>query len=266
MSMQNEIKKEIIERFRNNVMGKKADTKSYNQKHDGKAGHWLEKQMGIDPNGENAADLFGYEMKNQTKSKTTFGDWSANDYIYKNKEYDISRDEFIMIFGQFNSEKDRYSWSGKPVPKIGKFNDFGQRLVIDEDKNIIAQYSYSEDKRDEKSEIVPTAMQVENLIIAKWSSSGKKSLREKVENKFDQEGFFICKKDSNGVYESIQFGEPMNFDSFIDGVKNGDIYFDPALNQGNPRPYSQWRANNTFWDSKITYSYPERSKIKGPSF
>jgi hypothetical protein len=249
-------KQKIVDRFVNNVLGKKADTSSYNQRHDGKAGHWLEVQMGIDPNAYNDADLFGYEMKNQTKSKTTFGDWSANEYIYKNDNYNISRDDFIEIFGQYNNVKDRYSWSGKPTPKVDKFNEFGQKLVIDNKKNIIAEYSYSKDKRVDKATIIPPSMQVDNLEIAKWSSSGNKSLREKVENKFDQEGFFICKKDSNGVYNSIQFGDTMNFDSFIENVKNGDIYFDSGMYQGNNRPYSQWRANNSFWNSKITQVYP----------
>ena len=45
----------------------------------------------------------------------------------------------------------------------------------------------------------------------------------------------------------------VNFDSFIDGVKNGDIYFDPALNQGNPRPYSQWRAKYVDHKYGLTY-------------
>lgn len=122
----NDTIKEIIEIFKSNVLGKKADTSSYNQEHDGKAGHWLEVQMGINPNGENAADLLGYEMKNQTRAVTTFGDWSPNEYfIYKDGRYGISRDDFIEIFGQYNAEKCRYSWSGKPVPKIGGFNDFG---------------------------------------------------------------------------------------------------------------------------------------------
>lgn len=266
----NDTIKEIIEIFKNNVLGKKADTSSYNQGHDGKEGHWLEAQMGIVPNASNTPDLFGYEMKNQTKAKTSFGDWNANEYIYKDTLYDISRDEFMEIFGQYNTEQKRYSWSGRPVPKIGKFNDFGQRLVIDNNKNIVAEYSFSQDKRPDKSNIVPVSMQVEHLQIAKWHSSGKKSIKEKVENKFNQKGFFICKKDSSGVYNSIHFGDRMNFDSFIDSVVSGDIFFDSGMHHGNSRNYSQWRANNSFWDTKITYVYPQpvntNSLSSKPSF
>jgi hypothetical protein len=46
-------KLEIIELFRINIKGKKIDIKSSNIKHDGKTGHWLEKQMGIKHNSKN---------------------------------------------------------------------------------------------------------------------------------------------------------------------------------------------------------------------
>ena len=68
----------IIELFKKNVYGRLPDTNSFNQRHDGKDGHWLERQMGITANANNEPDLYGYEMKNSTGSKTTFGDWSAN--------------------------------------------------------------------------------------------------------------------------------------------------------------------------------------------
>ncbi|MCP5079359.1 MAG: LlaMI family restriction endonuclease, partial [Psychromonas sp.] len=73
----------IVQRFKQNVKGKKFNPNGYNQLHDGKEGHWLEKQMGIEPNSDNNADIYGYEMKKQTPSKTTFGDWSAKESIFK---------------------------------------------------------------------------------------------------------------------------------------------------------------------------------------
>ena len=82
-----EDKKKILKLFKNNVLGKAPDTESFNQRHDGKDGHWLEAQMGIARNGDNAPDLFGFEMKNQTTSKTSFGDWSADYYIFKKKNF-----------------------------------------------------------------------------------------------------------------------------------------------------------------------------------
>ena len=122
----NKDKQDIINRFNQHVKGKKSDTTQSNQKHDGKEGHWLETQMGIRHNGDNAPDLFGYEMKNQTTSgKITFGDWSADEYIFipnkrindTNKTFQFSRNNFLDIFGKLNQKKgNRPSWSGEPCP------------------------------------------------------------------------------------------------------------------------------------------------------
>ena len=102
----------IIDMFMNNVYGKIAMTSGFNSRHDGKGGHWLEIQMGKKPDGKNEADLFGYEMKNDTTSKTTFGDWSADYYIFKDDRYNITRNDFLRIFGHPNPlKKGRHSWS-----------------------------------------------------------------------------------------------------------------------------------------------------------
>ena len=98
-------KEEIIALFNNNVKGKKPDTRMMNQRHDGKEGQWLERQMGLKPNNNNSSDLFGYEMKGHTNSKTTFGDWSADYYIFKDKNSNLTRDMFLFSFGQPNEEK-----------------------------------------------------------------------------------------------------------------------------------------------------------------
>jgi hypothetical protein len=256
-------KQRIIDLFNQNVKGKKSDTTKSNQKHCGKEGHWLENQMGIAPNGKNDADLYGYEMKNQTRSKITFGDWQADEYIFQhgrpkkkhntNKNYQLTRDEFLQIFGKPNTKKKmRYSWSGDPAPKIDSYNDFGQKLIIDQHQNIIACYNYAKDLRENKSTIVPLAMQLDNLVIAKWN---KTSLKTKLENKFNQRGWFSCIKDKKGIYYAIHFGKPINFDTWIDLVKQGIVFFDSGMYQGNSRPYAMWRANNSFWNSLIIDEY-----------
>ena len=76
-------KDQIIELFHKNVKGKRANLDGMNVSHDGRGGYWLEEQFGIEPNGKNEADLWGYELKNETVSKTTFGDGSANQYSFK---------------------------------------------------------------------------------------------------------------------------------------------------------------------------------------
>ena len=73
-------------------------------------------------------------------------------------------------------------------------------------------------------------------------------LRQRVEDKFNQMGWFKCMQDDNGAYNSIVFGDPINFETFMRFVRDGSIFFDSGMYQGNNRPYSQWRANNRFWD------------------
>jgi len=244
----------IIDRYMKKVHGKKSDTAKYNKRHDGKEGHWLEKQMGIDPNGINDADIMGYEMKNDTTSKTTFGDWSADYYIFKDGNFDISKDDFLKIFGHPNPKKvGRYSWSGAPIPKIGMVNSYGQELVIDKDKNIVAMYSYSKDKRENKMSLVPSKCRVENLAIARWDAD---SLKAKLERKFNKRGWFKCLKNNDGEYCSIVFGNPINYDTWIKHVSKGDIFFDSGMYSGNPRLYSQWRANNSLWDQMVVERFP----------
>ncbi len=258
-------KQKIIELFKSRVKGRKPDLSQYTIKHDGKAGHWLEKQMGLKQNASNTPDIYGYEMKNQTSSgKITFGDWSADEYIFKhgqpnkihntNRDYNISRDDFLRIFGRPNPKmSNRLSWSGSPCPSyINERNSYGQILEIDENQDIIISYSYSKDNREYKRQIVPIEMQKEGLILARWY---RDSIKKKLEDKFNQQGWFTCKKNREGIYESIHFGKPMNFESWIGLFKNREILFDSGMHYGNKRNYSQWRAMQGVWDKLIVDSH-----------
>lgn len=246
-------KERIIALFNKNVRGKKSDTTAANIKHAGREGHWLEEQMGIARNASNTPDLLGYEMKNNTSTKTTFGDWSADYYIFRDNNFDITRDTFLQIFGKPNEEKgNRYSWSGQPTPKIGKYNFFGQRLFVDDMDNIIAVYNYEKDLRPNKSTIVPDSMKQINLILAKWNAD---SIKTKLEKKFNKEGWFKCLKNADGVYDRIVFGDPITFSNWIRAVKEGVVFFDSGMYYGNARNYSQWRANNAYWEKLVTSTY-----------
>ena len=265
-------KMELIEIFRRNVKGKRPDVSGRNIRHDGRKGHWLEEQFCIHANANNAADILGYELKNETTSKTTFGDWSANRYIFKdgayvhlfagNSNYE-KQDSFCAIFGKPNEQKNnRYSWSGSPVPKVGCYNEFGQILVIEENYDITARYSYRNDMRPNKSTVVPIELQQDDLEIARWygmssptSSLRDKCLKRKLEDKFNDRGWFTCKTGPDGRYREICFGAPFNYIQWIDLVRQGIVFFDSGMYQGNKRPYSQWRANNKYWDSLIVERY-----------
>lgn len=265
-------KEQIINLFRKNVKGKKPNVEGQNEHHDGRKGHWLEQQFGITANADNEADLWGYELKNETTSKTTFGDWSANIYVFTNPTYTSlfkgknkheKQDSFVKIFGKPNMSKGgRYSWSGSPCPKIGLYNDFGQTLVITNNKDIVTLYSYSHDKRANKATIIPQELQIDNLEIARWygehSPSSKrtdKCLKSKLEDKFNDKGWFTCKTNKTGEYVKICFGKPIDYDEWLRLVKKGVVFFDSGMYEGNVRPYSQWRANNNFWDSLIVETY-----------
>ena len=263
-------KEKIIEMFNKNVKDQAADTDGANQRHDGKKGHWLERQFGIDPNKDTAPDLYGYELKNETAIKTTFGDWSANIYIFKKSEHahlfkgksaKDRQNSFLRMFGQYNANKGRHSWSGTPFPKINQYNDFGQTIVVENNDDITIYYSYEKDKRANKSEIVPAALRTDTIVLAKWfgrsfpnnfeKTKRCTTLSQKLEQKFDDQGWFTCKTNDYGIYTTICFGRPMNYSAWIELVKIGVVFLDSGMYEGNPRPYANWRANNAFWDSLI---------------
>jgi len=252
-----DVRKKIVDIYMSNVHRKKPDTTGSDPKHSGKDGHWLEKQMNVQPNASNEPDLFGYEMKTQTRNKITLGSWDPNYWMFRNPKYGITRDDFLKIFGKPNPKKgNRMSWSGSPVPKINGTNSFGMKTEIHGNSSISFVYSFSDDQREDKKSLVPKQMQVDDLEICRWASSGKKSLWEKVENKFNQNGWFMCLRNERGAYSGIVFGIPITFETFMDYFRKGDIYFDCGMYQGNARNYCQWRASNTFWDSLIVEKYP----------
>ncbi len=258
-----ENKLKIIEIFLQNIKGKQFE--DINNKHCGKEGHWLETKMGISHNSKNEPDLYGYEMKKDS-SKITFGDFSASEYLFsKNKEYiiqynnwndielpNISKNDFIQYFGTPNEKKkNRYSWSGKCVPSYNIWNMFGQILQVDENNNIYVLYSFEKDTRENKNTL-PKILQKENIMIAFWKEN---KIRNHIDNKFNINGFFICKK-TNGIYDKICFGKKFDYNYFIECIKNGIIIFDSGMYQSNSRNYSLFRSNmNNFWSKLITEEF-----------
>lgn len=236
---------EIIKRFKSKVQGKKVDLASFNSSHDGKEGHWLETRMEIKINNLASSDIYGFEMK-KNSNKITFGDWSADFYLFKNSKF-FTRADFIKTFGTYKKEKNRWSWSGKVFPKINVINDFGQTLKVNNEKGIDIIYLYDFDKRNEKETLIPLEYRLETRL-AYWKHE---TLKKRVNKKFGDNGWFICTKDENGIYQDIRFGEPFDFDFWIKHVEAGDIYCDSGMyhdaNKPNQRPYSSWRAQGYFW-------------------
>ncbi len=252
-------KNKIIELFNKNVKGKKY-VKDIAINHCGGEGHWLEKLMNIKPNSKNEPDINGYEMKKDS-TKISFGDWSGEylfstnretiDKINKGEKIILSKEQFIKYFGNKSVKKNRYSWSGKCVPRYGEWNSNGQKLIIDENKNIVALYSHSKDTRKNEKQ-----WKMEEICIAVWK---KTKMENHVNSKFNQKGFFICKKNKNGEYNKICFGFPINYKMFINKIISGDIILDSGMyhdeDTPNQRLYSQWRAQRNFWNDLIVEEF-----------
>ena len=256
-------KTKIIALFMDNVKNKEIIINK--NTHCGSEGHWLETQMGINHNGRNEPDLFGYEMKKESK-KITFGDFSASEYLFSVNKVDsiinkinnwncihiITREQFIKYFGNKNSKKhNRYSWSGSCIPKYNNWNSCGQTLIFDDDNNLCIYYDHSKDIRP-KDINIPEFLQNGKILIAIWK---REKLEMHINKKFNKNGFFICKKNKQNTYQTICFGEPFNFNLFVDNIIIGNIYFDSGMYNGNNRNYSQFRSNLSFWNLLITETY-----------
>ena len=254
----NSSKKRIIDLFNQNVRNKTITLTG--NLHYGSVGHWLESQMNISRNCKNEPDIDGFEMK-KFSQKISFGDFSATEYAFTRKErkkyiskdVSMTRSQFIGFFGKKNIEKNnRYSWSGRCIPTFDKWNSYGQILKVESNNDICIYYSYSLDTREEK-ENFPDYLKDENILITIWKSE---KMEMHINRKFNQNGFFICKMDKSGLFTSICFGEPFNFEKFIEGIKNRQIIFDSGMYDGNNRAYSHFRStNDSFWKKLVTEEY-----------
>lgn len=265
MNTQSHEKQCIINKFNACVKGVEICLSNTNTKHCGKEGHWLETKMGIPHNSKNAPDIMGYEMKKASNTKITLGDFSASEYAFSSKnkrnvinQYNswsdagnqMSRTDFIKYFGNPNPLKhNRHSWSGSCVPTYNNWNANGQNLLVLDNSDIVIYYSYERDLRETRSKL-PEYLKSGVILIVLWKSD---KMRAHINNKFNNNGFFICKKIGN-TYESICFGRPFDFDYFIVCIKNKKIIFDSGMYAGNSRNYSQFRGSH-FWMELINEEY-----------
>ena len=237
---------ELIRIFHERIKGKVLPKST----HDGSIGHWIESQFGVSANRDDAADWAGYELKTG-KSKTTFGDWSADQYLWQSGVTDVpTRDVFLQIFGT-KSRPDRpgrYSWSGRVFPTVHGHNDYGQKMVVEPTLDIKIYYDYSKDYRSDKSTIIPYSLQRDGVVLAEWYSS---TLESRVNRKFGQNGW-VKFVQSSGIIDSMIIGPPLTFNEWINYVKTGEVYLDSGMyydpHKPNNRPYANWRASNKFWE------------------
>lgn len=227
--------------------------------HCGSEGCWIETQLGIKNNNNNFSDLFGYEIKKKS-NKITFGDWSANEYIFKsehilntfNNNIKMNKLDFLKTFGQYNINKKRYSWSGGVFPsKYDIWTNSGQLLICNDKNDLFIIYSYEQDKRT--NIMIPDDIKnQECIILAYWNYN---SLKEKLERKFNNNGTIIFNKDKDNIYKSMSIYKPITIDLFMENIKNKKIILDSGMYENNNRNYSQFRTNYSFWDDLLIEEY-----------
>ena len=142
-----EVKNRIKQTFDESIRGREPVLPNGKREHDGWEGHWLQEQFGLVADAKNAPDLNGFELKDDTGTGvTTFGDWSADEYIFfshakceKNESLaticlkcgnsKMSRTMFLRTFGSPNlAKQNRNSWSGIVFPKGNKTTQKVQTL------------------------------------------------------------------------------------------------------------------------------------------
>jgi len=251
-----EILQELKELYKTNIKNNYFNIK--NRTHCGSEGHFIEKLLNIKVNCKNEPDYKGFEIKKRS-DKISFGDWVSTGYLFNQDKFmkkfnnikiNIDRDDFMKFFGNYNIKKERYSWSGKCIPKYDKWNYNGTILTTDDLNNLYIIYSNTKDKRNI---YLPELFKKEKYIILQYWDH--KYLKKKVENKFNNLGFIIFDKDENGYYNKMLIGERINYNFFINCIKNGSIFFDSGMYQGNKRKYSQFRARFNLWDKLIIEEY-----------
>ena len=136
--------------------------------------------------------------------------------------------------------------------KLNKYDDNGQCLYIDDAHNIKILYQYSEDKRPNKNELLDDYYKNEKTYtIMQWK---KEDIQGTINKKWNQKGFFICKKNKDGIYYKICFGKPICFKYWMEELLKGNIFYD-GYSTMNGRWRGCFRAYNTWWNHHITDEY-----------
>lgn len=259
-------KGEIKEKIKN-IFDQKLRNKSFthatqrdDKKHCGSEGQWIEKQFKIDTNSNTDSDFHGFEIKKKA-NKITFGDWSADEYIFKSKDVlnkvnnDIhfTKEDFLKIFGNYNKSKERYSWSGEVCPsKYNVWTNSGQCLTTNDKNDMFIIYSYSKDKRNNDN--VPEHIkELDFIVLAYWNIE---SIDNRISKKFNNLGTVIINKEGKeGKYNSLYFCSKIDTELFMKKIKEQIIIFDSGMYSGNSRNYSQFRAGFNFWQSIMIEEY-----------
>lgn len=192
-------------------------------------------------------------------NKITFGDWSSDGYLFKQDDFmksfneipfNIEKNDYMKYFGNYNSDKNRFSWSGKCIPKYDTWNYNGTNLIFDSNNNLYIIYSYMNDIRNL---LIPELFKRKKYIILQYWKY--ETLKHKIETKFNKKGFILFEKNKNNVYYKLSIGSNINIETFIKLIKKKDVFFDSGMYQGNIRNYSHFRSSNKIWKKLIIEEY-----------
>ena len=265
-----ESRKKIIKMYKDKVHGRKPDTSKMTKGHDGKKGHWLEDVMGSKRDASNKPDLYGYEMKTGG-SKTTFGDWGPDYFIYrdekkfpnlieetgkkKQKLQNRNKDEvFLKAFGAWrNADEDSheyklpngdtvtwkdigkdgyYSWSGEPSPnKVTDGVNAFGQSLVINKNNSIS-ITYSYSKDTRENKSELIPKEFQIENLELFGWS-QEWIKKKVENKFNVYGWFKCNIKEEKFCEII-FGNKITLSEFLKWVRDGDVVFDTRFKERRP--------------------------------
>jgi len=263
--------KELMKIWSEKIKGKK--TSEIPMPVQGSLGHWIQEQFGQSLDADKDADWKGLEIKTG-RQKMSFGDWTPSQWMWDvrgksglHSDVIKSQDDFVRMFGKplteqsqrykrryeanlkvgtkaYNDKKKsllgRHSWSSTR-PKIGTFNDAGSKLVVKRDDAIEVVYDYAKDLRPNKASIVHEKFHKGVITLARWDAE---KMSNHINRKFGQKGWakFVEKQ---GIYAEIHLFEPITHSTFLGWVERGIVFFDPGTYEGNPKPYCQWRMNNS---------------------
>jgi len=207
--------------------------------------------MGIKPNSKNCPDIYGFEQKKDS-SKITFIDKQTDEKYYKGlslgkRPKKELKEKYWKTFERSNSTPNKIGgW------KLNKWDNDGQCLKLDCEYNILIVYNYMKDKRiDKKTRVDEYYKNTKDHVIGIWKSH---TLKECIERKFNQNGFYICSKNKLGEYDKICFGQKITFDYWIQEFKRGNIYYD-GYSSLNGRWRGMFRASKKWWRQIITAEY-----------
>ncbi len=241
-------KREIEEAFFRLLQGRPSDGGGFSTtRYLGIHGKWIQSELASDLGSESLAKINGFSV-HQASSKVTIGDWNPSFSLFTGSAPALSRDEFLRVFARYKPESNYWSWSGQAFPKVNKFTESGQSIIIDAIDGVNIIYNSSRDVRV-GCDIPWGAIGVgrnSEVLLANWSMS---RIQDLLSRKYEPFGWAqIGANPEHLNFESIRFGRPINAPHLIEGMINGSVILDSGMTSQSGRNRFLWRGSRKFWE------------------